>query len=167
MVSCVVVALALVCLWQFQISGGHRHDLENVAYSKKVNLSSEYKDPGYSGSKVVNGLYSDLAHTGHERFPWLRIDLGGHYVIHEVEVFARSDCCGHQLHDIDVKVGKRTHKMRLCGHVSGYTRVGGRMAVFCPTPTVGRYVQVQIVKGDSNYLSPAEVVVWGRKVKYH
>ena len=94
MVSCVLVALALVCLWQVQISGGHRHDLENVAYSKKVTLSSEYKDPGYSGSKVVNGLYSDLAHTGHERFPWLRIDLGGHYVIHEVEVFARSDCCG-------------------------------------------------------------------------
>ena len=41
------------------------------------------------------------------------------------------------------------------------------MAVFCPTPTVGRYVQVQIVKGDSNYLSPAEVIVWGRKVNYH
>ena len=74
---------------------------------------------------------------------------------------------GHQLHDIDVKVGKSKHKMRLCGHVSGYTRIGGRMAVFCPTPTVGRYVQVQIVKGDSNYLSPAEVIVWERKVRYH
>ena len=55
----------------------------------------------------------------------------------------------------------------MCGHVSGYTRVGGRMAVFCPTPTVGRYVQVQIVKGDSNYLSPAEVIVWGRQVRNH
>ena len=62
---------------------------------------------------------------------------------------------------------RKKHKMRMCGHVSGYTRVGGRMAVFCPTPTVGRYVQVQIVKGDSNYLSSAEVIVWGRKVRYH
>ena len=69
-----------------------------------------------------------------------------------------------QLHDIDVKVGNGTYRMSLCGHVSGYTRVGGRMAVFCPTPTVGRYVQVQIVKGDSNYLSPAEVIVWGKRV---
>ena len=81
--SCVVIVLALVCLWQVQISGGHHHDLENMAYSKKVTLSSEFKDPGYSGSEAFNGLYSDLAHTGHERFLWLRIDLGGHYVIHE------------------------------------------------------------------------------------
>ena len=42
-----------------------------------------------------------------------------------------------------------------------------RMAVFRPTPTFGRYVQVQIVKGESNYMSPAEVLVWGRKVRYH
>ena len=68
-----------------------------------------------------------------------------------------------QLHDIDLKVGNGTYRMSLCGHVSGYTTVGGRMAVFCPTPTVGRYVQVQIVKGDSNYLSPAEVIVWGKR----
>ena len=104
MVSCVEVALALVCLWQVQISGGHHHELENVAYSKKVTLSSEYKVPGYSGSKVVNGLYSDLAHTGHERFPWLRIDLGGHYVIHEVEVFARSNCCGMYIEQISFTI---------------------------------------------------------------
>ena len=70
----------------------------------------------------------------------------------------------HQLHDVDVKVGKRTHRMRLCGHITGYTRTGGRMAVWCPNHTVGRYVQIQIVKGVSNYLSPAEVVVWGKPV---
>ena len=50
--SCVVIVLALVCLWLVQISGGHHHDLENVAYSKKVTLSSEFKDPGYSGSEA-------------------------------------------------------------------------------------------------------------------
>ena len=70
----------------------------------------------------------------------------------------------HQLHDVDVKVGKNPHKMRLCGHFTGYTKVGGRMAVWCPSRTVARYVQIQIVKGVSNYLSPAEVVVWGKPV---
>ena len=73
----------------------------------------------------------------------------------------------HQLHDLDMKVGNSTRNMLLCGHFSGYTTVGGRMAVFCPTPTVRRYVQVQIFKGDSNYMSPAEVLVWGRKFRYH
>ena len=71
------------------------------------------------------------------------------------------------LHDIDVKVGNSPRRMRMCGHVSGYAGLGGRMAVFCPTPTVGRYVQIQIVKGASNYLSPAEVLVWGERVGYH
>ena len=72
-----------------------------------------------------------------------------------------------RLHDIDVKVGNSTRRMRMCGHVSGDTGLGGRMAVFCPTPTVGRYVQIQIVKGDTNYLTPAEVVVWGVRVGYY
>ena len=72
-------------------------------------------------------------------------------------------CAAKQLHDIDVKVGNSTRRMRMFGHVSGDTGLDGRMAVFCPTPTVGRYVQIQIVKGASNYMSPAEVVVWGER----
>lgn len=70
-------------------------DLKNVAYAKSVTLSSEYNtDRTYPGSKAVNGLLSDFAHTAHEKTPWLRIDLGANYRIHEIEVFARSDCCG-------------------------------------------------------------------------
>ena len=77
-------------------------------------------------------------------------------------------CAAKQLHDIDVKVGNFTRRMRMCGHFSGDTGlIGGRMAVFCPTPTVGRYVQIQIVKGDNNVMSPAEIVVWGVRVGYH
>lgn len=69
-------------------------DLKNVAYAKSVTLSSEYYTQTYPGSKAVNGLLSDFAHTAHEKSPWLRIDLGANYQIHEIEVFARSDCCG-------------------------------------------------------------------------
>nr|XP_022302367.1 fucolectin-like [Crassostrea virginica] len=160
----ILLVLTLICLCTFQISIGHHPDLKNVAYSKKVTLSFRYHRVHYPGWNAVNGVLSDFAHSGHERSPWLRIDLGRNFRIHEIEVFARSDCCTHQLHDVDVKVGKRTHRMRLCGHITGYTRTGGRMAVWCPNHTVGRYVQIQIVKGVSNYLSPAEVVVWGKPV---
>ncbi|XP_078341438.1 fucolectin-4-like [Crassostrea virginica] len=162
----VSLVLALVCLWYAQVSEGHRPDLENVAYSKKVTLSSQYKHASHPGSNAVNGLLSDFAHSDQERFPWIRIDLEGRFLIHEIEVFVRTDCCANQLHDIDVKVGNSTRRMRMCGHVSGDTGLGGRMAVFCPTPTVGRYVQIQIVKGASNYMSPAEIVVWGKRVHY-
>ena len=94
MMSFVSVWLMLACLWQIQSSQGHPSDLHNVAYNKKVTLSSEY--PPHIGSNAVNGLFDDLAHTDRERSPWLRIDLGRNYHIHEIEVFARRHChdCG-------------------------------------------------------------------------
>ena len=90
----VSLVLALVCLWYAQVSEGHRPDLENVAYSKKVTLSSQYKHASFPGSNAVNGLLSDFAHSDLERYPWIRIDLEGRFLIHEIEVFVRTDCCG-------------------------------------------------------------------------
>lgn len=88
-----VLKLIFLCLVNINVILSHA-DLKNVAYAKSVTLSSEYYTPTYPGSKAVNGLLSDLAHTAHEKTPWLRIDLGANYRIHEIEVFARSDCCG-------------------------------------------------------------------------
>ena len=94
MMPFVSMLLMLACLWQIQSSQSHPSDLHNVAYNKKVTLSSKY--PPHKGSNAVNGLFDDLAHTDRERSPWLRIDLGRSYHIHEIEVFARRDCphCG-------------------------------------------------------------------------
>ena len=87
------LVLTLICLCEVQTSLGHHPDLKNVAYSKKVTLSSRYHRVHYPGWNAVNGVLSDFAHSGHERSPWLRIDLGRNFRIHEIEVFARSDCC--------------------------------------------------------------------------
>uniref|UniRef100_A0A8W8M092 Uncharacterized protein n=1 Tax=Magallana gigas TaxID=29159 RepID=A0A8W8M092_MAGGI len=83
----------------------------------------------------------------------------------KIEVFARSDCCEDQLHDLDVKVEDTINDMHLCGHFTGHTNLGGRVAVWCPHNTRGRYVQIQIVAGNLNSLTPAEVLVWGVHVK--
>ena len=90
------LVLILAWLYQIQTSLGHFPDLQNVAYSKRVTLSSNFHSGGYGGSKAGNGMYDDLAHTGRERYPWLRIDLGGNFFNHEIEVFARAVCqnCG-------------------------------------------------------------------------
>lgn len=57
--------------------------------------------------------------------------------------------------------------MQGCGHYTGpTTAMGQRIAVFCPQDTIGRIVQIQIVKGNSNYLSAAEVLVWGVKATW-
>lgn len=85
---------ALVCICHVDIITCH-YELTNVAYSKPVTLSSLYgHDSRYVGSKVVNGLFSDLTATAAERSPWLRIDLVARFEINEIEVFARTDCCG-------------------------------------------------------------------------
>lgn len=84
---------ALVCSCHSHLIFSHGV-LKNVAYAKPVQLSSDYVYSIYPGSNAVNGLLSDFAHTSTEKSPWLRIDLGARFMIHEIEVFARPNCCG-------------------------------------------------------------------------
>lgn len=153
---------ALICVFHVNVVSSHAV-FTNVAYSKPVTLSSVYSGVhGYfPGPNAVNGLLSDYVHTFNEKSPWLRIDLGASFQIHEIEMFARSDCCGDQLHDVDFTVGENIHDMHFCGHFTGHASTGQRITVFCPHNTVGRYVQLQTVNGNSNVLTPAEVLVWG------
>ncbi|XP_062595648.1 fucolectin-1-like [Saccostrea cucullata] len=148
---------------EIKYSIGH-NVLQNVAYGKSASQST---DPSWGSTPLagnaVNGVFTDFTHTDLEKNPWIRINLGRNYTVHEVEVFGRKDCCFQRLHDVDIRVGNDLHDMHLCGHFTGScSRSGERIAVFCPFNTFGRYVQIQIVEGWNNYLSVAEVIVWGR-----
>lgn len=94
---------AIVCFCQSHTIFNHSV-LKNVAYAKPVKLSSDYVYSIYPGSNAVNGVLSDFAHTSTEKSPWLRIDLGARFMIHEIEVFARPNCCGMYLIDFIVYV---------------------------------------------------------------
>lgn len=66
----------------------------NVAYMKKVTLSS-YNDKNiYPGSNAVNGNLNDVTASDFEVSPWLRIDLGQNFKIQKIEVFARGGNVG-------------------------------------------------------------------------
>ncbi|XP_061187403.1 fucolectin-like [Saccostrea echinata] len=168
MVGSKMLVLLLVCfavneaaLYHYGHYHHHGGHFRNVAYGKNAIQSSRYDSHKYPASNAVNGLLTDFSHTNTEKSPWLRIDLGRNYEIHEIEVFTRKDCCGGRLHDVDVKVGKRPYLMGFCGHFSGPTKIGQKFSVWCPSNTIGRYVEIQIVGGSENVLDPAEVVVWG------
>ncbi|XP_061186475.1 fucolectin-like [Saccostrea echinata] len=161
----------MICYWLFilflaynskiEYTMGH-NVLTNVAYGKSVRQSTDFRW-GSVPDNAVNGIFTDFTHTDLEKNPWIRIDLGRNYTIHEVEVFGRRGCCVERLHDVDIRVGNDLHDMHLCGHFTGScTRSGERIAVFCPFNTFGRYVKIQIMEGWNNYLSVAEVLVWGR-----
>nr|XP_022301119.1 pentraxin fusion protein-like [Crassostrea virginica] len=156
----VLQCFALLCACCIDTTFSH-FELKNVAYPKQVSLSSGYQGNTFPGSLAVNGIFSDFAHTGFERSPWMRVDLGARYRIHEIEVFARSDGYGHQLHDFDARVGDTIYDMHLCGHFTGVASNAQRIAIWCLHNTVGGYVQVQIVAGSTSVLSPAEILVWG------
>lgn len=87
----------------------------NVAYSKPVTLSSEHGF--FPGKNAVNGLLSDFTHTGTEKLPWLRIDLGAQHIVHEIEVFARSDCCGKYSHSLWAELLTKTNMLK-CSQIS-------------------------------------------------
>ncbi|XP_061187518.1 fucolectin-6-like [Saccostrea echinata] len=150
------VFLLLTCQVEFSIS---HSDIRNVAYGASVFHVSSH--PVHAASYAVNGLLTDFSCTNSGKNPWLRIDLGRNFKIRQIEVFARGDCCAGHLHDFNVKVGKDVDQMHTCGHFTGPVRVGERITMWCPTGTVARYVQIQIVKGWHNYLCLAEVLVWG------
>lgn len=84
-----VFVSALICVFHVNVILSHAV-FTNVAYSKAVTLSSVY----FPGRNAVNGILSDFVHTFQEKSPWLRIDLGATYLIHEIEAYTRSDCCG-------------------------------------------------------------------------
>lgn len=80
-----LLVAALICVVHVNVISGHAV-FTNVAYSKPVLIIHT----------VVSRdqMLSDLAHTSLEKSPWLRIDLGARFLIHEIEVFARSDHLG-------------------------------------------------------------------------
>lgn len=87
----------------------------NVAYSKPVTLSSEHAF--FPGTNAVNGLLSDFTHTGTEKLPWLRIDLGAQHLVHQIEVFARSDCCGKYSHSLWAELLTKTNMLE-CSQIA-------------------------------------------------
>lgn len=104
-VAMILVLLTFVCVFHGNLVFSNSNDeLTNVAYSKSVRLSS-FASRWHNGFYAVNGMFSDYIHTLEEKSPWLRIDLGARYQIHEIEVFARSDCCGkfliYKMHTVD------------------------------------------------------------------
>lgn len=87
-----LLAIVLLCVHHAHTS--EYGNLKNVAYMKKVTLSSYQEERRYPGSNAVNGKFNDFTASDWEVSPWLRIDLGQSFEIHEIEVFARTDCCG-------------------------------------------------------------------------
>ncbi|XP_067943016.1 uncharacterized protein [Watersipora subatra] len=71
---------------------------ENLAFNKQARQSSTYT--GYPAGKAVNGKFADFSHTNQTGIRWWTVDLGQRYVIGQIKLFNRRDCCEERLANI-------------------------------------------------------------------
>ena len=69
----------------------------NIAFGKTVTMSSTHGEgPGhYAVDGIRGGLWDQgCASTNKDKNPWMLIDLRGDYIVSEVYLRNRIDCCG-------------------------------------------------------------------------
>ncbi|XP_071121338.1 fucolectin-1-like [Mytilus edulis] len=131
--------------------------LQEVAEGKASTQSSQH---GYHGAGHANdGNISTFSHTGttDEQSPYWEVDLGRDYKIRQIEIFARRDCCGELIRQLDITAGPAHNLMTRCGFYTGPAKTGYHLAFECSPIINGRYVKIQ--KNDTTNLALAEVQV--------
>src|SRR5262249_46905356 len=139
---------------------GGATSLSNLALNKAATQSS---DPGWGGpaSKAVDGntdgVWADgsVTHTNFDAQAWWQVDLGSTQAVQHVDVWNRTDCCGARLSNFNVLLLDSTQTVVASAYVAGQAASPTSVAL----RRTARYVKVQLV--GTNYLSLAEVQVWG------
>lgn len=153
--------------------------LTNLALNKPAKQSSTaYASPASravdgntDGNWYSNSVTSTDCPCGSHPFPvptsWWEVDLGAVQWIDNIKIFNRTDCCSERLSAFYVFVSDTDFTSAF---VDDTLKQPGVSAYFTPgkaaSPTTisvnrtGRYVRVQLTA--DNYLSLAEVQVWGQ-----
>ncbi|XP_071133069.1 uncharacterized protein [Mytilus edulis] len=163
----------------------------NIALKKPTKLSSIF-DPKISqqrdyiccnSSYAVDGdnifLFPDYpsgdffcAHSDSlsDQQSWWAVDLQEVYVINDVDIFGRIDCCTHQLANFDVEVFMPTCIDNNWNYLEDGCKINchyqstesQRTTVSCPSNTKGRYIRIR--RRDTSYLVICEVEVYGNPI---
>ncbi len=139
--------------------------LTNLALNKAAIQSSTYQGAGgavaslaVDGNTSGNWLDSSVTATNNEAQAWWQVDLGGTFPIQHVDVWNRTDCCGDRLTNFNVVLLDANQS--IVSSVNYASQAGAPTSI--QITGTARYVKVQLV--GTNYLSLAEVQVWGSAV---
>ncbi|MDT4955975.1 MAG: hypothetical protein QOJ02_4113 [Acidobacteriota bacterium] len=142
----------------------------NMASSKSATQSS---DPfGAPASRAVDGNTSgnwgnnSVTHTGQDNQAWWQVDLGSTPLIQSVQLWNRTDAVPERLSNFYVFVSNvpftstdLTTTLNQPGVSAYYTSGQADVSTTINLNRTGRYIRVQLT--GANYLSLAEVQVWG------
>jgi uncharacterized protein YkwD len=161
-------------LAEVQVFGVPGQAPQDLALSKTAAQSSTYIPGITDASKGVDGItdgaFADgsLTHTNFDANAWWQVDLGASATVNSIVVWNRTDCCGNRLSDYWVFVSNTpfsptdtptTLQNRAGTWSSHQTLEPSPSATITVPQALGRYIRVQL--SDSNYLSLAEVQVFG------
>jgi hypothetical protein len=144
----------------------------NLALGRPASQSSV----GYGGdaAKAVDGNTDgrypngSVTHTNGGAQSWWQVDLGQVSAVESVRVFNRTDCCGARLSNFhifvsDTDMSGRSLSQLIADPAVVQVLVGslsGAPSISVPLVGPGRFVKIQL--SGSDYLSLAEVQVFGR-----
>ena len=149
----------------------------NVAQGKAASQSSTF--PGFAtdgaaaavdGSTDGNFGDGSVTATNLDPNPWWQVDLGASTAVSSIAIWNRTDCCGTRLGDYWVFVSDTpflatdtpTTLQGRAGTFASHQTVAPSPSAIITAGAQGRYVRVQL--SSANYLSLAEVQVFGQKL---
>ncbi|XP_054903035.1 uncharacterized protein LOC129370845 [Poeciliopsis prolifica] len=146
---------------------------QNVALRGKATQSSQYKGEPWNAfvgaSNAIDGnLNADLTkgsctHTDAENNPWWRVDLLDVYIVTQVIITNRGDCCAEHLNGVEVRIGNSLRQdgtaNRLVATISTIA-AGSSHAINFTERVEGRYVTI-IAPGVKRVVNLCEVEVYG------
>ncbi|XP_032893886.1 uncharacterized protein LOC116983989 [Amblyraja radiata] len=140
------------------------HGKENLALGASPIQSST--DEGAVAERANDGNSdSDFRHgscsrTSKSKNPWWRVDLNETYLISDIRITNRADCCSDQLQGAEIRIGDSLEHdgnfNRLCGIVDS---VSWKTLTFYCGGIIGRYVNV-IIPGPDKTLTLCEVEIF-------
>ncbi|MFL6208705.1 MAG: S8 family serine peptidase [Pyrinomonadaceae bacterium] len=142
----------------------------NLSINRPATQSSEGWGgvPAHAVDGNLSGNWNDgsVTHTQYEYQPWWQVDLGSIQSIDKIDLWNRTDCCSERLADFYVLVSdvpfnstNLNTTLSQAGVSNFYTSGQVGTSTSITINRTGRYVRVQL--SGTNYLSLAEVLVWG------
>jgi len=140
---------------------------ENLALGKRTRQSSvrEFGSPNRANDGDTNGNWGDgsVTHTQGEDKSWWEVDLGKKYLIEEVRLHNRKDCCQDRLGNFNIWVTPKP-KDQLTKRIVPFAteEMAAGQSKSYSGKQVGQFVRVEL--NGRNEMNLAEVEVFGTEV---
>ncbi|XP_068994737.1 uncharacterized protein [Embiotoca jacksoni] len=151
-----------------ELSGRPAPTILNIARVGKVTQSSlgwnGIPERAIDGNRASNWGQGSCSHTNMNQNPWWRLDLLKTYIINNVTITNRQDCCHQRINGAEIHIGDSLedngNDNPRCAVISSIA--AGTSQTFECEGMEGRYVNI-VIPGRKEYLTLCEVEVFGEE----